>query len=103
MSTIPFGALPGTPLQSAMRQVAAYYGVRAHLLKGKRRGGAPDDALAQARDALIWLLLNRHGWSANRISRALCIADRRTIRAAAQRHAEAIALFRETHNIKEAS
>lgn len=100
MNLPPYAALPGYSLSTGMREIAAYYGVRIRSLK--RRDPRHGEHVSAARDALCWKMLNQHSWSAERLARQLqCSA--RAVRDGARRHGEAIALFRETHNIKEAS
>lgn len=97
---IPYGALPGFSLSVARREIAAHYGVRARSLM--RRGRRRTEQEAEARDALCWKMLTRHGWTASRLGKALgCSA--RTVTASAERHAAIIEEFRVTHDIKEAA
>jgi ParB-like chromosome segregation protein Spo0J len=100
MNIPPYDALPGFSLSTGMREIAAYYGIRVRSLK--RKDARHGLHVTEARDALFYKMTEKHGWSAERVAQALHCSPR-TVKDGADRHRAAIALFRDTHAIKETS
>lgn len=87
---IPYGAIAGFSLASAMREIAAHYGIRARQLK--HADGRSPALIAAARDALAWKLIHQHNLSVQRAADLLGVTPK-TARDAAARHQERIAEF----------
>lgn len=89
MATIPYGALTGFVLAADIREVAAYYSVRA---KGLRRPGRTvSPVMHEARAALFWKLTHQRGLSPARAAQLLGGVAPDTVRRGAAAHAQRIA------------